>query len=286
MLWYRQKFTWSDGEITYNPGTSGMWAVLSINKLSAITANLGTVTAGEMQVLSNNRIVARIGTAATIGGVSYPNGIFAEAGKIGGFDIGTSDIHNTKVSMEAAGNGTYFGTDGLALGDAVKIYSNGAGIEIREDISDTFQKLVYISTHGAQFTYKYRESPTDPWEWGDSPLQINYGDSASIDIEDLFTGQVYSISPETIANIMRKPVVVTATLTGTLTKSTASSFSKAVSVPSGYTAVGIIQITNNHSTVAKITRFYMSGNTANVTMWNSGSTTYTDMSITVYVLCI
>ena len=76
-------------------------------------------------------------TAGTTFGVNKDGGVYATSGKIGGFDIGTSNIRNGNIT--GANNtsvaGVYLGTDGLNIsgGSAAStayIYKNGSNISV------------------------------------------------------------------------------------------------------------------------------------------------------------
>lgn len=76
------------------------------------------------------------------------------------------------------------------------------------------------------------------------------------------------------------------TVTGTIESGSYKRFFGNASIDAGYTLIGIIGITNNHSSVAHLTQFYVSGNTLNVTFHNHHSSALTDMSINIHYLLI
>ena len=68
-------------------------------------------------------------TAGTSFGVNKDGGIYATAGKIGGFDIGTSSIKNTKTSYsETTYDGIWVGTDGIGLGKGLFYVTNAGAL--------------------------------------------------------------------------------------------------------------------------------------------------------------
>lgn len=74
------------------------------------------------------------GTTPTGWGIYTTNGYFkgvivSSAGKIGGFDIGTSSIKNTKTSYsETTNNGVWVGTDGIGLGKGLFYVTNAGAL--------------------------------------------------------------------------------------------------------------------------------------------------------------
>lgn len=64
-------------------------------------------------------------TAGTTFGVNKDGGVYATSGLIGGFTIGTSDIHNGKTSKtETTNNGVWVGTDGIGFGKGITYFSD------------------------------------------------------------------------------------------------------------------------------------------------------------------
>lgn len=81
----------------------------------------GTINGGSGVVIYRGGIFGATNGAVkfsidTSGNATFGGQLSAPTGNIGGFQIGTSDIHNGKTSLTDANSGVYVGTDGLALG--------------------------------------------------------------------------------------------------------------------------------------------------------------------------
>lgn len=126
--------TYKNGKISlYKLGSNPIGILLSsmgTNSNSIIDIYGGvstnpTVRIGHLAGLPNVN-----GSAPTGWGIYTDNGYFSgvivsTSGKIGGFTIGSSDIHNGKTSRtETTNNGVWVGTDGIGLGKGITYFSN------------------------------------------------------------------------------------------------------------------------------------------------------------------
>lgn len=117
---------------------------INVTSLSAISANLGTVTAGILKSanyqwtaapftdagtyinLSNGGIWTKNFTVDGSGNAYIRGQVTATSGTIGGFTIGSTNLHNNTTTLAGAANSVYLGTDGISCGTAFKVTKAGA----------------------------------------------------------------------------------------------------------------------------------------------------------------
>ena len=112
------------GVLTATAGTIAGWRIessyLASGTATGPTTNTLLLSPGgtsNSYTIANQAKTGWMITAGTTFGVNKDGGVYATAGKIGGFDIGTSSIKNTKTSYsETTNNGVWVGTDGIGLG--------------------------------------------------------------------------------------------------------------------------------------------------------------------------
>lgn len=126
----------NEGVLTATAGTIAGWRIES----SYLASGTATGPAANTLLLSPNGTSTpysiagqnKAGWMITAGntfGVNKDGGIYATAGKIGGFDIGTSSIKNTKTSYsETTNNGVWVGTDGIGLGKGLFYVTNAGSL--------------------------------------------------------------------------------------------------------------------------------------------------------------
>lgn len=124
------------GQITATSGTIAGWTIkqnyLITGDNSSPGANIlmlnGSGTTGSYTIAGTASTGWMI-TAGTTFGINKNGGVYATSGKIGGFDIGTSSIKNTKTSYsETTYDGVWVGTDGIGLGKGLFYVTNAGAL--------------------------------------------------------------------------------------------------------------------------------------------------------------
>lgn len=124
------KITANEGYIGGTNGFTIKSGKLYSGSKSSISSNVAGVYIGTDGIAlgANNVFKVTKEGALTATNVDISGKITATSGKIGGFDIGTSNIHNGKTTLSSNENGVYIGTDGIALGVNNKFSVTKAGV--------------------------------------------------------------------------------------------------------------------------------------------------------------
>lgn len=129
------------GKITASSGSIGGWNIGTDTNKSLYYGNQTPGATTTNLVLSptsatNSNAIGGSGTglkwfisAGKVFGVTTAGALYATSGKIGGFDIGTTYIKNTKTSYsETTNNGVWVGTDGIGLGKGLFYVTNAGAL--------------------------------------------------------------------------------------------------------------------------------------------------------------
>lgn len=129
------------GEITASSGSIGGWNIGTDTNKSlyygnqtpgATTTNLilsPTSATNSNAIGGSNTGLTWFISAGKVFGVTTAGALYATSGKIGGFDIGTTYIKNTKTSYsETTNNGVWVGTDGIGLGKGLFYVTNAGAL--------------------------------------------------------------------------------------------------------------------------------------------------------------
>lgn len=129
------------GKITASSGSIGGWNIGTDTNKSLYYGNQTPGATTTNLVLSptsatNSNAIGGSATglnwflsAGKVFGVTTSGALYATSGKIGGFDIGTTYIKNTKTSYsETTNNGVWVGTDGIGLGKGLFYVTNAGAL--------------------------------------------------------------------------------------------------------------------------------------------------------------
>ena len=166
--------------------TIGGW-VLTENSFQSTSGNntIGLYSNGEDATVQGNAAKYYI-LAGTNFGVTVDGSVYANAGKIAGFTIGSSAIYNNnKNNIDSSGSGVYIGTNGIKLGDSFKVTQDGAVTASNLEIT------------GGSISINYSEGSSGFYVDSDGNLHANSGTFAG----NVYASNIqYGIDPRTQFN--------------------------------------------------------------------------------------